>query len=56
MAGILLLVLVVCVFGQRPKNDYKGESNDYNDESNKNNVVDIKKIETSINLGNLFED
>lgn len=49
MAGILLLSLVVCVLGQRPKNNY-------NDESNENNVVDIEKIESSINLGNLFED
>lgn len=53
MAGILLLVLVVCVFGQRPKNDYNG---DCIDESNENDVVDIGKIESSINLGNLFED
>lgn len=52
MAGILLLVLVGCVLGQRPK-DHK---NNYNDESHDNNVVDIGKIESSINLGNLFED
>ena len=53
MAGILLLVLVVCVLGQRPKNNYNG---DYVDESNENNVVDIEKIKSSINLENLFED